>query len=79
MPIKTIEVRHTQKYLKELLSLVVKGTEIILTQGNTPIARLVPIATSPAAPRVAGLHPGAIWMNDDFDEPLSDEFWLGDE
>ena len=79
MPTKTIEVQQTQKYLKELLALVVKGTEIILTQGNTPIARLMPIATSSATPRVAGLHHGAIWMSDDFDEPLPDEFWLGDE
>jgi prevent-host-death family protein len=79
MPTKTIEVQQTQKYLKELLALVVKGTEIILTQGNTPIARLVPIAASPATSRVAGLHLGAIWMSDDFDEPLPDEFWLGGE
>ncbi len=79
MPTKTVEVKQTQTYLKELLSLVVKGSEIILTQGNTPIARLVPIIASPAMPRVAGLHLGAIWMSDDFDEPLPDEFWLGKE
>ncbi len=79
MPIKTVEVKQTQEYLKELLSLVVKGSEVILTQGNTPIARLVPITPSPITPRVAGLHQGAIWMSDDFDEPLPDEFWLGKE
>jgi hypothetical protein len=27
--------------------------------------------------RVAGLHQGQIWMSDDFNEPLPDEFWLG--
>ena len=42
MPTKMVEVQQTQTYLKELLSLVVEGSEIILTQGNTPIARLVP-------------------------------------
>lgn len=75
MPTETVEVKQTQTYLKELLSLVLKGTEIILTQGNTPIARLVPIGASPVTPRVVGLHPGAIWMSDDFDEPLPDECW----
>jgi hypothetical protein len=30
-------------------------------------------------PRILGLHPGAIWTSDDFDEPLPDEFWLGDD
>jgi hypothetical protein len=28
-------------------------------------------------PRILGLHPGAIWTSDDFDDPLPDEFWLG--
>ncbi len=29
-------------------------------------------------PRVAGLHEGMGWMSDDFNEPLPDEFWLGE-
>ena len=28
--------------------------------------------------RVPDLHKGKIWMSDDFDEPLPDEFWLGE-
>ena len=75
---KTIDIRETQTPLEELLSLVVAGTEVIFTEGNTPIARLVAVGPSPA-PRVAGLHAGAIWMSDDFDEPLPDEFWVEDE
>lgn len=78
MPTETIEVQQTQTFLKKLLSLVVKGTEVILTQGNTPIARLVPITASPATPRIPGLHLDAVWMSEDFDEPLPDEFWLGE-
>jgi hypothetical protein len=30
-------------------------------------------------PRILGLNRGAMKMNDDFDEPLPDEFWLGEE
>lgn len=30
-------------------------------------------------PRIAGLHAGEIWTSDDFDDPLPDEFWLGEE
>lgn len=78
MSTNTIEVDKAQPHLKELLSLVVTGTEIVLTEGSTPIARLVPIAL-PTIPRVSGLHPGAIWTSDDFDEPLAKEFWAGDE
>ncbi len=74
MVTKTIDVHDAQ--LLELLPLVEAGTEIILTEGNTPVARLVPIDLS-SSPRIAGLHRGAIMTTDDFDEPLSDEFWTG--
>lgn len=77
MPTKTINVLEAQMSLQELLSLVLEGTEIVLTEGSTPLARLVPIAL-PTTPRIAGLHPGAIWTSNDFDEPLPDEFWTGD-
>lgn len=29
--------------------------------------------------KIAGLNRGAIWMSEDFDEPLPDEFWTGTE
>lgn len=29
--------------------------------------------------RVLGLHPGAMEASDDFDAPLPDSFWLGEE
>ncbi len=36
-------------------------------------------APSQTNQRVAGLHPGIAWVSEDFDEPLPDEFWLGDK
>jgi antitoxin (DNA-binding transcriptional repressor) of toxin-antitoxin stability system len=69
---KTVDVHKAQTELKELLSLAAAGTEIIFAEGNTPIARLVSIGR-----RVAGLHPGAIWTSQDFDEPLPEAFWVG--
>jgi antitoxin (DNA-binding transcriptional repressor) of toxin-antitoxin stability system len=74
MLIKTVDVQETQTSLQELLSLVREGTEIVLTEGATPLARLVPLVVSPVQ-RVAGLHTGAIWTSEDFDEPLPEEFW----
>jgi len=74
---KTVDVSEAQTNLKELLSLVLEGTEVVLTEDSTPIARFVPIAL-PTTSRVAGLHPGAIWTSDDFDEPLPEEFWAED-
>lgn len=30
-------------------------------------------------PRVLGLREGQMWMADDFDAPLPDKFWFGEE
>ena len=76
MQIKTINIQETKTDLAELLALVSTGTEIILTEGDTPRARLVPVAPR-STPRVAGLHEGAIQTSDDFDEPMPEEFWTG--
>lgn len=36
-------------------------------------------AKPPTQKRIFDLHPGAMWMSDDFDDPLPDEFWLGED
>lgn len=33
----------------------------------------------PSQQRVPGLHAGTTWMSEDFNDPLPDEFWLGEE
>ena len=73
MSIKTVDVNELQTQWEKLLSLVKTGTEIILTEDGKSIARLVPDQFS-SLPRVPGLHAGAIWTSDDFDQPLPDEF-----
>ncbi len=78
MVAKTVYVEQTKTSLEELLSLVREGTEVILTEGDTPLAKLVPIESQPGK-RIAGLHAGAWEVSDDFDAPLPDEFWLGEE
>jgi antitoxin (DNA-binding transcriptional repressor) of toxin-antitoxin stability system len=77
MTTKTIEISDMSDQLNELLSLALQGTEIIFAQEDTPLARLTLIAPSVPKPRIAGLHKGSIWVSDDFDEPLPDDFWLG--
>jgi antitoxin (DNA-binding transcriptional repressor) of toxin-antitoxin stability system len=67
---RTIDIRSERTDLENLLSLVAEGTEVLLTDGDTPVARLIPVGK-----RVAGLHAGAIWSSEDFDEPLPEEFW----
>lgn len=64
----------------DLLALLGNNTEILLMNGDEPIARLSPIEKSVPTepkPRIPDLHPGA-WMSEDFNDPLPDEFWLGE-
>ena len=71
---KTIDVHNAQISLEELLSLIREGSDVILTDASTPLARMIPLS-QPRTARIAGLHAGAIWTSDDFDDPLPEEFW----
>ncbi|MEW6489695.1 MAG: toxin-antitoxin (TA) system antitoxin [Thermodesulfobacteriota bacterium] len=76
MDTKTIDVRKKQIQLPELMRWVRAGTEVVLSEGDQPFARVVPIARAPEQ-RKPGLHPGAMTTADDFDAPLDDQFWAG--
>ncbi|MGH9942609.1 MAG: type II toxin-antitoxin system Phd/YefM family antitoxin [Pyrinomonadaceae bacterium] len=76
MKTRTVNMAEAQSQLPALLELAKAGDEIVIAEGDRPIARLVPIA-GPGKNRIAGLNRGSIWMSADFDAPLPDEFWLG--
>lgn len=75
----TIDIRELPARWEEALALVSSGGEVLLLDGTTPRARLVPLGPcqAPPGPLVAGLHPGALEPSEDFDAPLPDDFWLG--
>ena len=73
MATRTIHLETTS--LEELVSLMQQHVEIVLLQGDTPLAKVSPVA--PSEPpilkeRIPDLHKG-IWMSDDFDDPLAHE------
>jgi antitoxin (DNA-binding transcriptional repressor) of toxin-antitoxin stability system len=70
-----IDIREFPARINEALALTSAGGEVILVDGQTPRARLVPVGS--ARPRTAGLHPGALQPAGDFDAPLPDDFWTG--
>ncbi len=76
MPTTTIDMKMSRPSLDDLVTLVQAGEEILLVEGEKPLARLVPAEPVKAA-RIPGLHAGQIWADDDFDDPLSDDFWAG--
>ena len=70
-----IDIRELATRLDEALAVASAGGEVILLDGSTPRARLVPVG--PVPQRAAGLHPGALQPAQDFDAPLPDDFWAG--
>ena len=74
METETVDVSEAQANLRVLLDRVSAGVEIILSENQKPIARLLPVSE-----RIAGLHTGSIWTSNDFDEPLPNGFWTEGE
>ena len=69
MTAATVDSCDAQTQWAELLQLVLAGNEVLLTQAQKPVMRLVPVANGGKA-RIAGLHAGMGWMSDDFDDAL---------
>ena len=77
---RTVSVDEAQEKLQDLLAQALAGNDVIITEHGKPVARLVPVPVAPPTKkRVAGLNRGTIWTSEDFDQPLPDEFWLGQE
>lgn len=80
MTAKTVTIEEAQTQLSDLLTLITQGKEVIIAKGKEPVAKLVPLSRASAhdtQARIFGEYKGQIWMSDDFDAPLPDEFWLG--
>jgi prevent-host-death family protein len=76
---QTVSVDEAQNKLQDLVADALAGNEVIITEHGTPVACLVPVVAPSKKKCVAGLNRGTITTSEDFDEPLPDEFWLGQE
>jgi prevent-host-death family protein len=70
MPIVDISV--AQNELAKLLEAVGRGEEVIITQSDRPVARLVAIRPRTKLSK-PGSMAGKIWIAEDFDAPLPDD------
>lgn len=68
-----VNMHDAKTRLSELVKRAHKGEEIVIAVNGKPTARLVPIS-APKKDRPAGLYAGKIWMSDDFNAPLPDEY-----
>jgi antitoxin (DNA-binding transcriptional repressor) of toxin-antitoxin stability system len=66
----TLEKTKTLQ-LPDLIESVIKGEEIVFTQDNLPVAKLVAVNSAKQRPQF-GSAKGLFIMSEDFDQPLED-------
>ncbi len=69
---KQVTIHEAKTHLSRLIQDVLRGDEVVIARGSTPVVRLV--ALPGARPRrQPGVFEGmTYWMAEDFDEPLDD-------
>jgi prevent-host-death family protein len=69
----TITIQEAQTRLSELIHRLTPGEEVIITENNQPVARLILTAPPGRKPRQPGRLRGTVlYMAPDFDAPLED-------
>ncbi len=71
---KTISVNDVS--IQTIIALTRNGDEIVLEENGELLAKITPIEKpKEQKKRIAGLGKGTMFMSDDFDDELPDEFW----
>jgi len=68
-----VTLEDAQAHLADLIAKAAPGEEIVITQDDKPVARLIAERVPRMQPRVPGSAKGMIaYMADDFDAPIED-------
>lgn len=68
----TLTIQEAQAQLPDLIHHLSFGEEVVITENNQPIAKLVIGEPKKQWPCKAGSAKGKIWIAPDFDEPLEE-------
>jgi prevent-host-death family protein len=70
----TVSIQEAQANLTELIHRLTSDEEVVITEDNRPVARLVPAAGQQQRPprRLGTLKGTVLYMAPDFDAPLED-------
>ena len=70
----TVTIQQAQSTLSELIHRLSPGDEVVITENDRPVARLIPSPETPKTlPRQLGTMKGSVlYMAPDFDAPLED-------
>jgi prevent-host-death family protein len=68
----TVSIQKAQANLANLIHGMTPGDELVITENNQPVARLVPTAPAGAARQLGSMRGSVLYMAPDFDAPLDD-------
>lgn len=69
----TFNLSEAKRHLSKLIDQVLKGGEVIITRGGTPLVQLVPYVNEIKTQRKGGQLKGLIKISGDFDDPLPED------
>jgi prevent-host-death family protein len=70
----TFNMHEAKSQLSKLVDLVRQGEEVVIARNGKPAARLVPVEGELPKRRPIGLDIGKVWISENFNDPLPDEF-----
>jgi len=71
----TVSIPEAKTQLSELIDLAQQGEDTIIVREGRPVARLSGLVAGKKPVRYGALK-DKIWIAEDFDEPLSEDFFL---
>ena len=76
---KTVNIFEAKTNLSKLIAKAEKGEDVVIARAGKPVVRLTRLETAKRKPiRFGGLK-GKIWIADDFDAPLPEDFLITPE
>ena len=72
-PVPTVTIHAAKTNLSKLIEQALRGEEVVIARGDTPVVRLVPVDPPPRPQRRAGTLEGKLHVPESFFDPLPDE------
>jgi prevent-host-death family protein len=74
----TVNIFEAKTQLSKLIQMVENGEDVVIARAGKPVVRLTKLKTEKKPIRYGALK-GKIWIADDFDDPLPEDFLITPE